>query len=389
MSKLYLYACLFIFLFVIPVHAQNEEIASSLSANDVQKELADVKYEIEKEQGRIALIESKEQELNQELNNADDELKRLSSEKGSAEKGREKADVRIAMVQKVISHVEAQAKELRDAAFDRIVVSYKMHRKLHLFDYLFGANSVLDVYQRGRFLEVIVRKDRERLAGFSALMARLTSERKQYQDAQAEKLAKLNDIKNLSDQFEKKRYTYGILLSTLKENKEQRQQTIERLVVSAKRLQKVLEDIMEEQSGEGMGLEVLYGKLPSPVDGKVVRRFGVQRHDEFSEMLYVKGLEFITPVGYKVKALATGSVIFSQVLPEYGNVIIIDHGKRYYTLYGRLASSLVSVGGKVAQGDVIAVLGEPDNKGANFYFELRVKGKAVDPWNYFATPPKS
>ena len=387
MTRFYLLIWLFFCLSPQFLLAQDLANVSSLEAENAQKELLDVKTEIDKERSRIVLLESKEQELSKEAELANKELDKLVSEKNNVQTGLAKVDVRISIIQKAISRVEEQISEFNKVAFDRIVASYKMHRKLHLFDYLFGANNVLDVYQRGRFLEIIVRKDRERLNKLIKLVEELITERKQYQEAQSAKTSKLNELTSLSNQLEKRRYAYGILLSTLKEQREQRQQTVEKLIESAKRLQKVLDGIMGDKQAfdtNGMGLESLYGKLQMPVSGKIVRRFGAQRHDEFSEMLYIKGIEFVTTVGAKVEAIASGIVIFSQVVPEYGNVVIVDHGKRYYTLYGRLASSLVTVGRKVEKGDTLAILGETDDRGANFYFELRVRGKAVDPWNYFA-----
>src|SRR5262249_7355065 len=125
------------------------------------------------------------------------------------------------------------------------------------------------------------------------------------------------------------------------------------------------------------------GKLPVPIVGSVLERFGAHRHEEFDDVLFSKGMEFRADVGAKVLAVAAGKVVYSGVLPAYGNVVILDHGARYYTLYGRLASSLVSVGRVVNSGEMLAVVGQPDDKGRNFYFEIRLRGKAVDPNGFF------
>jgi septal ring factor EnvC (AmiA/AmiB activator) len=74
-------------------------------------------------------------------------------------------------------------------------------------------------------------------------------------------------------------------------------------------------------------------------------------------------------------------------VPEYGNVVIVNHGKRFYTLYGRLNEIVPLVGDIVEGGDVLARTGKKDRWGRNFYFELRYKGKAIDPWRYFANSP--
>jgi murein hydrolase activator len=101
-------------------------------------------------------------------------------------------------------------------------------------------------------------------------------------------------------------------------------------------------------------------------------------------MIFIKGLEFSGNVGEKVRPVAKGKVVFSQLLPGLGNVVIVDHGKRYYTLYGRLSSVLTQLGDIVGRGDTVGILGEPDRKGRNFYFELRQKGKAMNPQPFFS-----
>jgi len=134
----------------------------------------------------------------------------------------------------------------------------------------------------------------------------------------------------------------------------------------------------------GVGLATLKGKLDFPVDGTLVQRFGKQRHEEFADMLFKKGIEVLASEGAEVRAVAPGRVLFTQVLPGYGQVVILDHGKRYYTLYGRLRKANCQVGQIVGAGEVLAMLGKPDHKGRNFYFELRIRGKATNPAVYFA-----
>jgi septal ring factor EnvC (AmiA/AmiB activator) len=99
-------------------------------------------------------------------------------------------------------------------------------------------------------------------------------------------------------------------------------------------------------------------------------------------MLFVKGMEFRVKTGSPVLAVSGGKVVLNQNLPGYGRVIILDHGQRNYSLYARLAESAVSAGTLVNPGEKIAVLGDLDSKGKNFYFELRIKGQAVNPGVY-------
>ena len=78
-----------------------------------------------------------------------------------------------------------------------------------------------------------------------------------------------------------------------------------------------------------------------------------------------------------------GKVMHVGRMPGYGTIIILDHGQRYYSLYGRLGKTLVGKGHVVEKGEIIAQTGEMDAKSRNFYFEIRRNGSPVNPQDYF------
>lgn len=116
-----------------------------------------------------------------------------------------------------------------------------------------------------------------------------------------------------------------------------------------------------------------------PVKGDVLQRFGKTKVSEFSDMIFSKGLEYNTPEGSQVRAVLGGRVAFAGVMPGYNTVVILDHGARSYSLYGRLGKSFVEKGQLIRQSDVVGVTSSPDSKGRNFYFETRKNGAPVDP----------
>lgn len=122
---------------------------------------------------------------------------------------------------------------------------------------------------------------------------------------------------------------------------------------------------------------LLKGKLNLPVRGKLLNSFGGQRSGKH---VVWKGLFIQSAMGNDVKAIAEGRVVFADWLRGFGNLIILDHGNAYMSLYGNNATLLKQVGNFIRGGDTIATVG---NSGANvdsgLYFELRYKGKPFDP----------
>lgn len=120
----------------------------------------------------------------------------------------------------------------------------------------------------------------------------------------------------------------------------------------------------------------LKGQLRPPVAGKVAARFGSKRGDGPSW----KGMFIRAAEGADVHTVASGRVVHASWLRGFGNLIIVDHGGQYWSLYANNQSLLRRVGDVVKAGEVIAAAGNTGgNEESGLYFELRHKGKEFDP----------
>ena len=121
----------------------------------------------------------------------------------------------------------------------------------------------------------------------------------------------------------------------------------------------------------------LKGKLRLPTRGELMNRFGGPRS---GGRLSWKGVFIHGPTGEEVRAVAAGRVVFADWMRGFGNLMIIDHGQGYLTIYGNNEALLKQVGDTVAAGDVVTTVGNSGgNPDSGLYFEIRYRGKAVDP----------
>jgi septal ring factor EnvC (AmiA/AmiB activator) len=119
------------------------------------------------------------------------------------------------------------------------------------------------------------------------------------------------------------------------------------------------------------------GKLRLPARGELINRFGTPRTDSG---LSWKGLFIRSASGQEVRAVATGQVVFAEWMRGFGNLMIIDHGQTYLTIYGNNEALLKQVGDTVKAGDTVATVGNSGgNPDSGLYFEIRHQGKAFDP----------
>jgi septal ring factor EnvC (AmiA/AmiB activator) len=121
----------------------------------------------------------------------------------------------------------------------------------------------------------------------------------------------------------------------------------------------------------------LKGLLSLPIRGEIVNRFGGPRSNGGVTW---RGLFIRSTIGMNVKAIAYGQVVFADWLRGFGNILIVDHGDGYMSLYGNNQILAKKVGDTIQSGDTIATVGNSGgNPDSGLYFELRHKGKPFDP----------
>jgi len=110
----------------------------------------------------------------------------------------------------------------------------------------------------------------------------------------------------------------------------------------------------------------------------------VARFPDFDSFTVSNGISVAAPTGTPIHAVFEGEVIFADAFKGYGNMVIVDHGGGFFSLYAHAASIAKKVGAKVAKNEVLGSVGELDSaKGPMLYFEIRYQGKPVDPAPWF------
>jgi len=150
----------------------------------------------------------------------------------------------------------------------------------------------------------------------------------------------------------------------------------------ARRLQRLVDSLSQQKRGLGTAMDIrtVQGALEWPVEGKVFERFGRQRNPKFATFTVNNGLKIEAVAGTQVRAVFQGTVLFSQWFKGYGNLIILDHGNRVFSLYGNLKASMVAVGDRIVTGQPIAGVGESEEASSgHLYFEIRHDNEPEDP----------
>ena len=173
------------------------------------------------------------------------------------------------------------------------------------------------------------------------------------------------------------------IIAALDAQLKQQSGSLSRLEDEARQLQELIDSIREifVDAPEGeiarRHFAELRGRLAWPVEGKLRRLYGQRK--PLSDLRW-QGVMIEAPNGRQVRAVSHGRVAFADWLRGYGNLIIIDHGDSYLSLYGHNESLFKSAGDWVDAGEVISSIGSSGGqKQSGLYFEIRRQGKPQNP----------
>ena len=134
----------------------------------------------------------------------------------------------------------------------------------------------------------------------------------------------------------------------------------------------------------GAAFSRLRGRLLLPVAGAIVSRFGAPRLDDAGHPQAGapawKGIFIRAPAGTEVHAVAAGRVVYADWLRGFGNLLIVDHGNGFLSVYADNESLLRNLGDKVRSDEVVALVGDTwETRQSGLYFEMRYRGRPFDP----------
>jgi septal ring factor EnvC (AmiA/AmiB activator) len=255
-------------------------------------------------------------------------------------------------------------------------------RNLEYYGYIGRARGEIIREYRNSLTRLGALKDKARVQRDN--LGQVKNERvAQKKSLEDEKSARQQVLYKLSEQISKQRKE----IDTLVRDEKRLTRLIERLArlaatpkpqVMAKPGQKV--NKVADASLAGLDFDRLKGKLALPVAGEILHRFGQNRDGGGPAW---KGLFIRARQGQEVRAVGTGQVAFADWLRGFGNLLIIDHGDGFLSLYSNNESLYKQPGDTVRAGDVVASVGATGGQDEpGLYFELRRQGKPFDPLSW-------
>jgi len=353
-----------------------------------KKELGGIKKKIQEEKQRIRDINKRESSVISHLNTLDRNLHEKDKELKSLKQKLVRVDRKVKRANKDLGYLAVNIDAQEKLLSDRLVALYKFG-DTEMPQLLFSSGSYEDFLSLRWYLTSILEQDRRLIDDYRK---RKTVVRN-YQRELVEDEQELKSLKKKAEQkkgeIQKDLLKKGMILDAVRQQKQVHLAAIRELEAASAKLQRLinrLEKELREKAKEktflpsARGFGALQGKLPFPVRGKILSTFGRNENPKFNTFTVQKGIEIEAPLGAGIRAIHDGRVLYSDWFKGYGKILIIDHGEGYYTLSGHASALLKAVGEEVRAGDVVALVGDTGSlKGPCLYFEIRQRGRPLDP----------
>jgi septal ring factor EnvC (AmiA/AmiB activator) len=359
------------------------------------------------ERGAIETLREEAGALRQDIQQQEAELDRVARDEGDIAGALEASGISLQRHRWVAAALTAELAELEQniasttaavedllrrirageaALSGRLVALYKVS-SLGTAQLLASADSVAEFVQRRKALGQILAQDELAREALMAQHTELAELRAHLERQQAQKRTRADEHARQLASVVRENANREQLLAQIRTRKELQLAAIDTLRQSARALDEQIASLgrraVSGADGEHRPAKPFSGSkglLLPPVKGKIVSLYGPFRHPQLNVQAFRSGIEIAADKGEPVQAVHSGKIIYASWFKGYGNVLIIDHGSNFYTVYAHLEDVFKSIDNPVEAGEVVATVGDSGALGTpGLYFELRHHGKTLDP----------
>lgn len=295
----------------------------------------------------------------------------------------EKAGREQAALKKAIPPLKSKLDREKGAIATTLFTLYKFGR-FSFLQFFFQSENIRSFASESKSLTLLARYQQDVLRNYQTTLARLTTTQRSLETKKVELSGLIEAAKVKRQELESEDARGRRRIEEIKQNKALYQQTLNELNERAQQLQKLMDKLANQEVVLPVSFVPIYdrkGKLPWPIEGKIITRFGLEKHPQFNTTTKNNGIE-IAPESKDmvIKAIYAGKVVYADYFQGYGNLLILDHGLGYYSLYGHCASFNAKKGDWVADGQPVAIVGDVGSlKGISLHLEIRYKAQPLDP----------
>jgi len=384
-SCIYIVIAVFLLVFTLFLISPSHTFAANplQKLSDIQQKIKSTIEEAKETKKKENSVRSKIDSINNSISKKEQELRNYDKSIGQAQSKMQNLSHEISML---TAKLDARKKYLKE----RIRSLYKRQYGGDAL-VLISAQDYQDLSRKSKYVSLLAFYDSTVLNKYSDDLQHINAKKTELDALNNKLLASKNNAikkkKELQSDLNKKDQT----LEEIRNIRLAKEKKIRELEESSRRLQQMIKGLNNKtipQSIIGKGFESLKGRLPWPVQGGTLAENDNQKESDQSLPDREDGIKIAAIGESTAKSVAGGRVVFADSFKGYGMLIIIDHGSGYHSLYGNLEDFSIKNGDLLVEGMDVGTISQPkDDDKPSLYFELRHKGKPINPMNWLKNDP--
>jgi len=376
-------------------------VASLTFAQNPKDELSGVKREIKAQKQLITKTRKVEAVISTELRGILQSLEQKESDLGRLNRDLSGVESNLDRTGREINKVSEEAGHKRVEIEHRLSSLYKAG-ELGALRMFFSAESFPQLAENIRYMRSIIENDKRIFVEYNQKIDQLKGLKANLEKDALKKTHIKTGIEQKKREIEKEKSKKAAYLGKVRLDRKGYEASLKELQANASKLQAMINRLnalsrrrassSHAKPGAGhkplaelppvpdRGFASQKGRMNLPVRGEIIESYGKHKHPEFNSYTFSKGVSISASSGTEIKAIYEGTVIFADYFKGFGNMMVVDHGGGYFTLYAHASRLSKKVGAEVARHETIGSVGDVDStKGNMLYFEIRHQGKPVDP----------
>lgn len=381
-----LLTCLFLICYLFPFDSFliTESFSAVLEQGSVLKksQIEQIESDLSREKEQFLKYDSKEKDLLIQLSDIEKTIEEkrvfLREIQDKIKDNKEQVNIK----QKELASIKDSMAQTEKSLAKRLIAFYKYAKRGYLY-MISTTESIDQLNSRMKYIGLILNDDYQIMKKMSQEYATYNEEISKIEQY-LETVAKLKETESsrylsIKEDLEKK----VILLAKIHKEKEFYGTAVQELELAAQNLKQTIINVEKEQNTETIRLEGfshLKGKLPLPLEGKIIKDTAALETGNRGDQ---KGIYILGNLGVDISSVYSGRIDFSDQVKGYGQVVIINHGSRFFTIYTNLLNREKESGETVKEGEIIGQVGETGLPiGSGLYFEIRQGGTYLDPMDW-------
>jgi murein hydrolase activator len=351
-------------------------------SSDEQRELSRLRSEISRLQKNLQQVQSEAESVERQVQALTLQLELFGRELDLAAVAREQLELERAGFEREIDELRDRIERQRRVVARRLVQIERLGN-LGYLRLLLSVDRQQNPFEAISTLSFLVTRDSREIGRLRLAQQELDEKERALAERRDQLAALAARVELKQREIETTRAEQKKLLAGLQLERRRSSVRIAELEERARRLERLFAVLYQREEGAApiASISEVKGALQWPLRGKVIENFGRQRSPRFHTFTVNNGIRIEAPVNGEVHSVFAGTVLFAQWFKGYGNLVIIDHGDRVFSLYGNTRMSTVQPGEVVAAGQVIATVSHDEEGGGEgyLYFEMRENNKPVNP----------